>query len=277
LFSVAVFDEDGVSLATTSDGGTGVKTISQIMDTIRTDLLALLGGGWTITNNGTNKTMDIQNASKFSLTAPLTLVPSYFEPPPNNDTAHFLKIAQVQPYIPSMSGTTGEDQVIELTITNANLFPGATYTVTFRGQDGQEHTVNYVSLDHDGVPDVLAGILAAMTAEGATDDFFLSVFSSTDGITAQFRTHNAVSMDATVTRAGSPYWELVPFPKALFNPVVRGASADLMGEWGQTDKQTTGEGKVPMPPEEDNVSADFQTTTTAALTTQQKAHSRYKY
>jgi hypothetical protein len=270
-FGIEIVDADGVTLASTSDAGDGVKTISQIMYTIRTALLTALGGGWTITNNGTNKTMDIENASVFTT---LNTVTVYVDPPPDNLKVHFLKVVQIQPYVPSFSAASGQSQEMTLTFTDADVVPGATYSLEFRGDDGEAHTITYLSLETDASVDIIQGLLDAINAAVATDVFFERISATTSLSTVTFSTRRTVSLEPTMQRPGTPYWAVVPFPEALMEPVVRGASATLLGEWGQSDKQGTEEGKVPW--ETDVSRGDFVTTPVAPLTTQQKPMSRYK-
>jgi hypothetical protein len=43
-----------------------------------------------------------------------------------------------------------------------------------------------------------------------------------------------VHVDAPPPPAGGAWWELVPFPLALADQIIRGANADVLKEWGQT-------------------------------------------
>lgn len=272
LFGVEIKDAAGVTLAATSAAGNGVITIAAIMNTIRTTLLASLGVGWTITNSGVNNTMDIQNASDFSA-YPGGTAAIYIATP---SVTHFLKVVQQQSYIPSWSTASGQSQLTTVTFTPADIFSGATYQLDFRDSDGVVHTVTYQAIDTDGVPDVINGILSAMSALVVSDAFFGTVDASTDGSTITFGTQLPTSLDVTMERPapGGQYWTLVPFPKALADQVIRGAYGDLLKEWGQTDKGAAEEQAVPA---ESGISAGvFAPTPNPPMTGQQSGLSRYK-
>lgn len=275
LFGVAIDDETGTTIASTSDAGDGVKTIADIMGIIRTALLAGLPGGWTLTNNTTDKTMDIENDSNFALNP----TGNAYIDPSDPSVVHYLKSYQVQPYIPAFSSAGGQPQIMQLTFTDDDVVAGGEYILAFSGDDGILHSVSYTALDTDAVSNIIEGLLAAISAEIANDSFFERISVATAGSVITFTTRRTVGLNPTLERPVPPpegglYWRVVPFPDALFIPVVRGASGTLLGEWGQGDAQTREEGKVPA--ETQINSGDFETTPTPPLTTQQRALSRYK-
>ena len=73
---------------------------------------------------------------------------------------------------------------------------------------------------------------------------------------------------------GSAWWEIVLFPRVISEQVMRGAHADLLKEWGQTDKAGVEEQAVPAETAVSEV--EFNTTPNPPLTGQQRAMSRYK-
>jgi hypothetical protein len=272
-FGVDIVDENGVSVASASDAGNGVKTISQIMDNIRADLLLDPDmATFTITNNGANKTMDIEDASNFTTVSTGT---AYIDPPPNNLITHVFRTALIQAYIPSLAASYGAPQISQTTITADTTYPGAVYELAITDSAGVEHSVEYESQLYDDSAQIINGIILAVQAE-TTDPFWQGVQLSFDptGITLDVSVRDRVSVELRPAPTGSGWWELVPFPKAIADAVMRGATADLMREWGQEDKAQAEEQVVPQ--ESDISSNDFTTMPTPPLTGQQAPLSRYR-
>jgi hypothetical protein len=123
---------------------------------------------------------------------------------------------------------------------------------------------------------ILNGILLAVETEAVTDTFWQGVTMSFDpaGITLDLAIRDKAAVALRPAPTGSGYWELVPFPKAIADAVMRGATADLMREWGQEDKAQAEEQVVPT--ESDISSGDFTTMPSPPLTGQQAGYSRYK-
>jgi hypothetical protein len=136
--------------------------------------------------------------------------------------------------------------------------------------------VEYVSQLYDSSAQILQGIILAVEAAAATDTFWQGVQLAFDpsGITLDVSVRDRVSVALRPAPTGSGWWELVPFPKAIADAVMRGAVADLNREWGQTDKAAAEEAVVPQ--ETDIAAGDFTTMPDPPLTTQQAGYSRYK-
>lgn len=276
-FGVEITDADGVSLASVSSSPDGIMTLADVLTELQTLLIAGLPGTFTVTINSTNKSLIIEDASDFQVYQGGT---AYLEPPPNNTVTHLLKVGELQSYMPTFSSAGGQSQKILLTLTSADVATGTTYKLLFTDDFGIEHIVEYTAVSPDGGQQILAGLAEAVETARATDTYFESVAMSVNptALTLTISTRDAASIDATrrpPPPRGSPWWDLVRFPEALVNPVVRGAGGALKGEWDQTDKQSVDEGKVGA--ETSASRGDFEPTQTATLTTQQQARSRYKY
>lgn len=233
------------------------------------DLVAALPGSFTVTSNSTDNTITIEDVSNFTIE-----LAEYISGP--DGIAQGMKVVENQSYIPALAAASGQPQITQTTITDDTTYPGATYELLVTDSSGVDHTVEYVSQLYDSSAQILQGIILAVEAAAATDTFWQGVQLAFDptGITLDVSVRDRVSVALRPAPTGSGWWELVPFPKAIADAVMRGAVADLNREWGQTDKAAAEEAVVPQ--ETDIAAGDFTTMPDPPLTTQQAGYSRYK-
>jgi hypothetical protein len=269
VFKVYVVDSAGTLLGDAFFTTDGLNTLADVITNVVSQLTTDLGGGWTITGNTSAFTVSISNDSEFFIRYAAY---ETFAQPEFLEAA--LPVEQVANYIPNIFASAGTPQRIQVSLPAGQLIAGATYRLTFNDIDGKQYIVEQTASSTDTQIQVLQGLIDQI--QGSNEPFFKAIGSSMDSIssTASFDSRNAIGIDATLNIPSSPWWQIVPFPEVLFNPVVRWAVAEYYGEQGQTDKQTTEEGKLPQ--EIKSVSGDFETTPTAEFTTQQKPYSRYK-
>lgn len=126
-------------------------------------------------------------------------------------------------------------QVVQVSIGTKQVFPSAVYKLVFIEPNGTKHEISYVA-SNQSVVQIANGIKSAMA--GSADSFLSGMTVSVDGSTGAmtFTTALPVSIGATFTPASSSFWQLVPFPLALFNQVVRDAYGNALRDAGQTDK-----------------------------------------
>jgi hypothetical protein len=224
-----------------AENGDGIKTIDDIGALLVADLLGQVGlSGFTITYNPTTKSIRLAHASVF-----VNGVSGY-----NPGTGLILypfPVTQVQPYITPTGSSLGTPQVTRLSISEGQVISGATYQLVFHGSDDAEHLVQYTSMPLDSGPQILAGLVAAMSAAQAQDAFFTGISSQFDAAAPalDFSSQDTMGLAALTVPPGSTNWETVSFPFWLLDQVERGMLADVMAEQGQTDKGDGEEAKVP--------------------------------
>lgn len=246
----------------------GVMTLLDVLNDLFNNLVAALSpDGYTITKDDANLTIDLERAAQFES---LTL---YI---PVGGPNYYLVQQQIQPYIAAVAATDGEKQKIEVTLTEADVTPGAIYTLNFKDVTGVDHVVTYEAGITDTANQILAGLANQIGTLGGSDTFFMGISSELDttALTAAFSSATEISLGANLLLPGSPWWELVPFPITISNTVIRGGFADLLKEWSQTDKGMAEEQNVPS--ELQTASSKFSSTPNPELTNQQMPYSRYK-
>lgn len=248
----------------------GIVTINDIIDTSVTQLLAALGGTFTVTGNHTDKTVLISDASEFMNSSGAAT--SYKD---TSGIDHPLRV-KVEAFIPAFAAASGQPQISQITITDETTYHGATYELLVTDSAGVDHSVEYVSQIYDDSAQILQGIILAVETAALTDTFWAAVQLSFDptGITLDVSVKDHVSVMLRPAPIGSGWWELVPFPKAIADAVMRGATADLNREWGQ-DSKADGQEQV-VPQEAEIAAGDFTTMPSPPLTGQQAALSRYR-
>jgi len=183
---------------------------------------------FTITDDVTNKKVTLQSNSNFRITTWALQGPG--------PTQKFQKQVQTQIYIAAVPPFQGQMQITELAIGTQQVLACADYVLTFIDIEGLTHTVEYESVQGDGVAQILLGLSAAIS--GSQDAFFQDVVVNLDTTlgTIDLITIGGIAIDGTVTPESSTFWQKVVFPYALIEPVCRGAYADALREAGQTDK-----------------------------------------
>jgi hypothetical protein len=251
----------------------GIVTINDMIDTSVTQLIASLPGTFLVVGDHTAKTITIQDASYFTPDIGGGAATSYKD---TNGIDHPLKVVIIQTFTATLSSAGGQSQITRTTLTDETTYPGSTYAMTLTGSDGTAHTVEYVSHSYDSSSQILQGLLLAAEAAGVTDTFWTTVQFAFDpsALTLDASVRDVFSTTHLVTRPGSAWWELVPFPRELAEQVMRGAYADLLKEWGQTDKGMVEEGAVSQ--EQGITEGKFTTMPTPQLTGQEAALSRYR-
>lgn len=262
-FFIEVKDSAGTLLGSSSQLGNGVKTLATIITDMATDLAAM--AGFTATPSTADSTIELVAPQEFMISW------SYWQP--LNSKKYNLRVVRTQVYNPAVAGTAGLPQIITATFTDDQLATGATYGITVIGPDGVEHVAEYTALSTDTIQQVITGLVDAMTT--SPDIFFNAVRPSVDLTlnTLTFTTDDVVSADVTIEIPASAWWELVSFPQALADPIIRGQVSDIYREEGQTDRSDGEEKKVET--ELGVAAAKFTTLSSDQLTSQQKPRSRY--
>jgi hypothetical protein len=152
---------------------------------------------------------------------------------------HPLSKTNIQHYAAARPAIPPTAQVTQVTLTpGGEVLPGCMWTITVTDTDGSVHVASYQSLPTDGVTEIINGILAAFTPHPPDECFEeLVVTADYDLKLITIVSPEYIIVEASVTPPlGLNKWELVAFPYALIEPVVRGAYSDALREAGQTDK-----------------------------------------
>jgi hypothetical protein len=272
IATIEVRTADGVTvLGNATHTATGTESLLAIFTILKDQLVTALTG-FTVTLITSPLSIRLEHASDFLLsTATVTDAPGPGQTFP-------LAVVQVQKFVDATAPAPGQGQQFKLSLMEEQVVPGATYQLTFTTVDSINHTVIYTALSTDNAVQILSGLIDAIVALQPTDPFFTGVLSTLDTVSpsATFtidKTMGLVSMDTEIIPPGSTFWELVLFPLALVDQVVRGAYAEALKEGGQTDK---GAAEEQLAPTENQVAAArFDAPEYPALTDQQKPRSRY--
>jgi hypothetical protein len=271
IANIKVSSADGITiLGSATHTSSGTESLLAIFTILQGQLAAALSG-FTVTLISSPLSIRLQNASDFMMsTATATTAPG--------PTTFPLSVAQVQAYVPATAPVPGHGQQFQLTLTQEQVIPKATYQLTFTTVDSEEHVSIYTALATDNAQQILSGLINGMITLQPTDDFFMGVYSTLDTVSpsATFtidKTIGLVSLHAEIQQQGATFWELVPFPFALVDQVVRGAYADALKEGGQADKAGAEEQAVPT--EQTVRTGAVQAPQYDSLTDQQQAPSRY--
>lgn len=266
-FTLGLFDTSGGSLAAHSQIQGGTTSTADLLAALKVMFDADSLPGFTFTVLAGNKFRIESTTTEFVIN-----VWRYFTP--TTEPWAELKFIQIQPFSAGISGADGTPQKVKITIGDNAFIPGATYSLTIIDLDGIGHVVEYVSNSFDNRNQILNGLMAAVGASDVPVVASIGTSIDTAEQSATLTLMRVLGVSGEAQPPASQFWQLVPFPESLFNPVVRGATAALLGEWGETDKQGVEEQKVPM---ETNINrGDFETTPNPQLTTQQRVASRYK-
>jgi hypothetical protein len=256
--------------------------VSDTLVTVVTDIsnqliAALTGLGFTITADTTALTITLEADQNFKLLGSgLDDFPYYTTGPPGPSVSHPLHVVQVQAFIPGVPGTGIIPQLSKVTISQGQVIPNAIYTISFFDQSGARHTASYQSDNLVNGARIMAGLADAIAAQQASDPFFAALVLTVDSTEPSLTVASLqpTSIDVVIGIQSSLYWELVPFPLALADQVIRGAYADLLKEWTQAAQGMAEEQIVPT--ETATSSHDFESQPNTKLTSQQIAYSRYK-
>jgi hypothetical protein len=261
---ITVADNNGVFLGTASHSATGAELLSAIATDLKTQLGAI--AGITASVNTTTLVITLQAAFGFQTQQ------QTYQPP--SDISRNMQVIITQNFIPASAPGLGLPQITRITITAATTYPGAIYSILAVDSLGASHSVSYASQIYDTSQQIAQGLILAI--EASSDAYWrtTSTIFDPNALTLDVLTNDAASVDTSITTTGSPWWELVPFPKAIADQVIRGAYADLLKEWGQSDKGSAEEQQVPT--EAALTTERFTTTPDPTLTGQQSPLSRYK-
>jgi len=217
----------------------GAMTLLDVLTDLTNQLItALSGGGYTVTKNDADLTIDLERGAQFESAARFT---------PQFGPDFYLLVQQIQPYIAAISATDGERQVINFTLTDDNVIHGGIYTLTFKDVAGVDHVIEYESGITDTANQILVELVNQIGTLSQTDPFFMDIAANIDAaaFTAAFSSASAISLDASLTLPGSPWWEVVRLPFIMFDQVVRGAVADDLRATGQSDRSGAEEQAIP--------------------------------
>lgn len=277
-FYIPVMDSTGTLLTSKSHTANGVETKVAIFTALQVALAADAAlSAFTITldtSDPNNPAINLEAASDFQIDRYDGTNHAFYIPA--GGPTFILKAVQSKTYFASVSPSFGSPQKLQVGLSDDQMMPGATYSLSFIDTLGVEHTVEYVASDFDGPNQVMAGLLSAFHAEQLTDDFLQKIGSSLDtsGTSATFTTPNRVSLHSLISIPTSPYWDVVLFPAVLADPIIRGARADALKEMGQEDKGLAEEQLVPT--ESDAKQATISSRPFNALTDQQQQASKYR-
>jgi hypothetical protein len=270
VFKIEVRDATNALLGDGIVTANGTNSLSVIFAALRTQLLAEpgLAGFVAITINEFNEII-LEDNSQFTVTGTWTWASVVYQ----------LWVNQFSAYSPAIPPSPSQPQILRLAITEQQVLVNATYTLTFITGDSAEHTVTYIASRTDNALAILNGLVNAMITAQDRDPFFAGVTSVLDsvGLSVTFTMNVSLgetALSATLQPPGTAFWDIIHFPFALMDQVVRGAYADALAEQGQTDKATAQEQVVPI---EQQVRAggelapQYQT-----LSDQQQQRSRYQ-
>jgi len=265
-FAVKVYDATGTVIAGATiapSGSQSLATIAAALDTALTPDPDL--ASFTITTAG--------NVIQFTDLSDYTLSGSY-QPKAADDVIYPMPISQQQAYVPAMLSTASQAQIAKITITDAQVKTNTMFRVVFADALGIEHAFSYNALVNDSALQVANGLLSALATASIDDPFLAAVQASTDPTGAiLFTTEKTTAVSGTFTPASPVFWDIVPFPLALANQVIRGAYADSLKEKGQTDKAQLEEQAVPL--EQQLEAATQMSQQYDLLTDQQAPKTRY--
>jgi hypothetical protein len=145
-------------------------------------------------------------------------------------------INNLQYYVQDVAFVAAKAQMVQLTLSAQSAVAGASYELTFIDTVGPSHTIQYLNDPALSSAGILQGILQAIQA--SPDPFFnaMSLILDAPLLKLSFAAYDMVGLNAEVVPNRNAWWELVLFPLALVEPVVRGAYADALRDQGQTDK-----------------------------------------
>src|ERR1051326_3600821 len=183
----------------------------------------------------------------------------------------FLPAVDLQKFFPGSDGSPATPQLTTVNLSTTPFAQIALYEVTVFDYTGTPQTASYQSVITDTPASILGAIVARMTG-GVFDR--IAVTSDPTTMILNIQSQEGLTIDADFLPQPSPTpWQIVPFPFALADQVVRGAMADYYKEAGQSDKGAQEEQAVP---QETATRAEWFTSKEFdQLTDQQKPKSRY--
>jgi hypothetical protein len=277
-FRIRVWDVNLNLLADAIYTSTVTDTLVDVVTNLSNQLISVLAGlGFTIVGDTSLLRVSLEADQDFKLLGTGNgEYPYYTSGPPGPTVLNPLWVVQAQAFIPGIPGTGILPQLSKVTISQSQVIPNATYIITFLDQIGNKHTASYHSDSLVNGARIMAGLADAITAQQPSDPFFASLVLTVNSTEPSLNISSLqpTSIDVVIGIQSSLYWELVPFPLALADQVIRGAYADLLKEWSQADKGIAEEQIVPT--ETATSSHDFESQPNTKLTSQQIAYSRYK-
>jgi hypothetical protein len=266
--SLTLIDTAGAVLASHTQTQAGTTSIVAMLTALKADFDGDALPGFTFTVDTPTKKLRVRSSTTEFLIAKWNYI---FD---SGSTFSPLSFVQVQPFSAGSASVDITPQKLKITIGQNQFYPGALYTLSVIDETGTRHEESYQSGVFDDRLAILNGLSAAIGA--STDSVVNNIQSSIETVEPSLTLSliRVLGVDVTLAPPVTQFWKVIPFPEALFNPVVRGAGADLLAEWGQNATATGEEGKVQS--ETTNASGDFETTRVGPLTTQQRPLSRYK-
>ena len=147
--------------------------------------------------------------------------------------------SRIQQYTAAQPALPPTAQVTQIYLQPGQLVAGSVWVITVIDADGSTHVATYQSAPSDGPTEIINGILAAFNPTPPDDCFNELVVTANYAlrfITIVSAEPIAVQASVTAPSDAASKWELVAFPYALAEPVIRGAYSDGLREAGQTDK-----------------------------------------
>jgi hypothetical protein len=293
IFKIEVRDSSNALLGDGVVTANGTDSLSIIFTALHGQLVAESGlTGFVITLGpfpGAFNQITFEHNSQFTVASTWTF----------SSVVYQLLGSQTSAYSPAIPPSPSQPQILRLAITEQQVLVNATYSLTFitagdappplpaglptdtpppPSPGSVEHTVTYVVKPTDNALAILSGLVDAMILAQDRDSFFIGVTSVLDtvGLSVTFTidlSFGEISLNATLQPPGTIAWDIIHFPFALMDQVVRGAYADTLGEQGQTDKASAQEQAVPI--EEQVRKSGELAPQYSTLSDQQQPKSRY--
>jgi hypothetical protein len=258
-FNVTVKDATGATLATASETAGVATPLINIITNLANTLIADPDlATFTITVDAGALEIVLEDASDFKVLGSFAPAGSILV-----TSQYGLVTTQTQSYIAALAAVDNTPQRVKITLTSADVLPEWTYRFSFIDTTGLSHIAEYTMMVGDGPASVLGGIIAAIQAGGASDMFLAQLQVTLDPSTASMIVETpftgGVHMDRFIEPPPdpepppvpkpppvfAPWWTKVLFPDELVDPIVRGASVDILKEWGQFQPALAEESQLP--------------------------------
>lgn len=255
-FHASVRDATGTVIASASQTAGPATPLINIITNLANALIADPDlATFTITVDTAGLQIVFEDASDFKVSG--TYAPSA------SDSKYGLVNTQLQSYIAGLASVDDTPQQVKISLTGADVLPEWTYRFSFIDTTGLSHIAEYKMVVGDGPASVLGGILSAIQAAGASDAFLAQIQAtltpSTSSIVIETPFTGGVHLDRFFQPPPEPdpppvpfpnptlgaWWVKVLFPAELVDPIVRGATVDILKEWGQFQPALAEESQLP--------------------------------
>lgn len=253
MFHASVKDATGAVIATANQTAGFATPLINIITSLAATLSAVPAlATFTITVDAAGLQIVFQDASDFKVSG------SY--KPIGVDASYGLVATQTQSYIAALAAVDNTPQQVKITLTGADVLPEWTYRFSFIDTTGLSHIAEYKMVVGDGPASVLGGILVAIQTAGASDAFLAQLQATLTPSTSSLVIETPFTGGVQLERffqpppepdppppfpTTAPWWVKTPFPAELVDPIVRGATVDILKEWGQFQPALLEESHLP--------------------------------